>query len=61
MLKYNNIELKASHKLMKQQRKEPHSNQQGKCRPRKEKEENLWHESYFGYLIFPWNVGDKPR
>jgi hypothetical protein len=53
------MELKGSHKLMNQ-RKDPHSNQQGKC-PRKEKEENRWHESYFGYLIFPWNVGDKPR
>jgi len=54
------MELKGSHKLVKR-RKEPHSNQQGKYRPRKEKEENLWQESYFGYLIFRCNVGDKPR
>jgi len=49
--------LEGSHRLMKQ-RKAPHTNQQGKC-PRK-KEENLWQESYFGYLICPRNVGDKP-
>ena len=25
------------------------------------KDKNLWRERYYSYLIFPWDVGDKPR